>query len=170
MGAKDIREYHVKKGMEEAAAVRQWLPIVTTAMELPATELFLRLRRGEIETQGKLLPAGVEIIDFVEEDNSYGRSDFDDLVDSVIPHEFWTMSGIDWLSNAVTAHGKCYCDVSMSVEALMRQFPGERTPVDVAEFVGDFLLVKEPPVDNVPAASEANARTAGRIRMGGISR
>jgi hypothetical protein len=139
-GPKDAREYHVKKGLEEAAAVRQWLPIVTAAMELPATELFLRVRRGEIEAQGKLLPAGVEIIDFLEDQNSYGRSDFDDLVDMVIPHGFWTMSGIDWLSNAVTAHGKCYCDVSMSVETLMRQFPGERTPVDVAEFVGDFLL------------------------------
>jgi hypothetical protein len=146
---KDAREHHVREGMEEAEAVRQWLPLVTAAMELPAVELFLKLGRGEIETQGKLLPAGVEIIDFLEDQNSYSRSKFDDLVDAVIPHKFWTMSGIDWLSNAVTAHGNCYCDVSISVEALMRQFPGERTPVGVAEFVGDLLLVKEPSADKV---------------------
>jgi hypothetical protein len=145
--------------MKEAEAVRQWLPIVTAAMELPATELFLRLRRGEIQAQGKLLPAGVEIIDFVENQNSYGPNEFADLVDVVIPHGFWTISGIDWLSNAVTANGKCYCDVSMSVEALMSHFPGERTPVDVAEFVGNCLLVKEPSVDNV---RQLPRRTPGR--------
>jgi len=155
----DAREYHVLEGMKEAEAVKQWLPVVTSAMELPATELFLRLRRGEIEAQGKLLPAGAEIIDFVEQHNSYGRSDFDDLVDMVIPHGFWTMSGIDWLSNAVTAHGKCYCDVSMSVESLMRQFPGERIPVGVVEFVGDYLLVKEPSADKVRPLP---TRTPGR--------
>ena len=48
-------------------------------MELPAADLFLKLRRGEIKAQGKLLPPGVTVIDFVEEDNSYGRSDFADL-------------------------------------------------------------------------------------------
>jgi hypothetical protein len=146
---KDTREYHVREGMEEAEAVRQWLPLVTAAMEMPTAELFLKLRRGEIEALGKPLPAGAEIIDFLEDQNSYSRGDFDDLVDAVIPHQFWTMSGIDWLSNAVTAQGNCYCDVSISVEALMRQFPGERTPVGVAEFVGDFLLVKEPSADKV---------------------
>jgi hypothetical protein len=141
---KDAREYHVRERMEEAEAVRQWLPLVTAAMELPAAELFLKLRRGEIETQGKLLPGGVEIIDFLEDQNSYSGGDFDDLVDAVIPHEFWTMSGIDWLSNAVTGHGNCYCDVSMPVEVLMRLFPADRTPVDGAEFVGQLLVVKEP--------------------------
>jgi hypothetical protein len=71
---KDAREYHVQKGMEEAAAMRQWLPLVTAAMELPATELFLKLCRGEIEALGKLLPAGVEIINFLEDQNSYTRA------------------------------------------------------------------------------------------------
>jgi len=76
---KDAREYHVLEGMEEAEAVRQWLPLLTAAMELRATELFLTLRRGQIEALGKLLPAGVEIIDFLEDHNSYSRSKFDDL-------------------------------------------------------------------------------------------
>jgi hypothetical protein len=134
---------------EEAEAVRHWLPLVTSAMEVPAAELFLLLRRGQIEAQGKKLPAGVEIIDFIEDQSSYSQGDFDNLVDSVIPTEFWTMSGIDWLSNAVTAHGSCYCDVSMSVEALMRLLPGERTPVEGAEFVGNFLLIKEHAASNV---------------------
>src|SRR5882724_4525402 len=59
---KDIRELHVAKSLEEAQAVRQWLPLATAAMELPATELFPKLRRGQIETTGKLLPDGIEII------------------------------------------------------------------------------------------------------------
>jgi hypothetical protein len=146
---KDAQEFHVATGMEEAEAVRHWLPLVTSAMEVPAAELFLLLRRGQIEARGKKLPAGVEIIDFIEDQSSYSRGDFDNLVDSVIPTEFWTMSGIDWLSNAVTAHGSCYCDVSMSVEALMRLLPGERTPVEGAEFVGNFLLIKEHAASNV---------------------
>jgi hypothetical protein len=156
---KDAREYHILKGMEEAEAVRQWLPLVSSAMELPATELFLKLRRGQIEALGKLLPDGVEIIDFLEDQNPYGRSDFDNLVDSVISHDFWTMPGIDWLSNALTANGKCYCDVSMSVEVLMSLFPGQRTPVGEAEFVGDFLLVKGPPAGNI---RQPPRRTLGR--------
>jgi hypothetical protein len=146
---KDAREYHVREGMEEAEAVRQWLPLVTAALELPAAKLFLKLRLGEIEALGKLLPGGVEVIDFLEDQNSYSRGDFDDLVDRVIPRDFWTMLGIDWLSNAVTAHGNCYCDVSMSVEVLMSLFPGQRTPVDGAEFVGDCLLVKETAAGNI---------------------
>jgi hypothetical protein len=141
---KDAREYHVREGMEEAEAARQWLPLVTAAMELPAAELFLKLRRGEIEALGKLLPVGVEIIDFVEDQSPYARGHFSNLVDDVIPHDSWTMSGIDWFSNAVTGHGNCYCDVSMPVEVLMRLFPADRTPVDGAEFVGELLVVKEP--------------------------
>jgi hypothetical protein len=155
---KEAREYHVVKGMEEAAAVKQWLPLITAAMELPAAELFLRLRRGEIATLGKLLPAGVETIDFLEDQSPYARGDLSDLVDSVIPRDFWTMQGIDWLSNAVTAHGNCYCDVSMPVEVLMSLFPGERTPVDGAEFVGELLLVKEPAESSV----QQPRRTLGR--------
>jgi len=155
---KDDTEDHVTKGMEEAAAVKQWLPLVTAAMELPATELFLRLRRGEIGALGKLLPAGVEIIDFLDDQNSYAPGSFSDLVASGIPREFWTMSGIDWLSNAVTAHGNCYCDVSIPVEVLMRLFPGDRRPVDGAEFVGEFLLVKE--------STDGNARQPQRRMLG----
>jgi hypothetical protein len=147
------------KGMEEAEAVRRWLPHVTTAMELPAAELFSKLRRGQIEALGKLLPAGVEIIDFLEDQNSYGRSDFGSLVDSAIPHDFWTMRGIDWLSNAVTANGNCYADVTVSVEVLMSLFPGQRTPLEGAEFVGDFLLVKEHTAGKV---RQPPARTLGR--------
>ena len=74
--------------------MRRWLPLVTSAMEVPATELFLELRRGHIEAMGKLLPDGAEIIDFLEEHRDYSRGKFDDLVDSVIPHDFWTMPGI----------------------------------------------------------------------------
>jgi hypothetical protein len=47
----------------------------------------------------------------------------------------------------------------MSVDALISQFPGERTPVEGAEFVGDFLLVKEPSADN---ARQPPRRTLGR--------
>jgi hypothetical protein len=157
---KDAQEYYIKKGMEEAEAVRRWLPLIAPAMELPATELFLRLRRGQIEALGKLLPNGAEIIDFLEEQNSYGGpGQFDDLVDSAIPDDFWTLAGIDWPSNAVSAKGICYCDVSMSVEVLMSQFPGERTPVDEAEFVGNCVLVKARAAENI---RQPPSRTLGR--------
>jgi hypothetical protein len=156
---KNAREYHVLTGMEEAETARQWLPLITSAMEVPATELFLKLRYGQIEALGKLLPVGVEIIDFLEDQNSYSRGNFDNLVDSVVPHHFWTQRGIDWFSNAVTADGNCYCDVSMPVEILMSLFPGERTPVEGAEFVGDFLLVKAPATGNI---GQAPRRARGR--------
>jgi len=156
---KDAREFHFLKGMEEAEAVRRWLPLVTSAMELAATELFLKLRRGHVEAMGKLLPDRVAIIDFLEDQNSYARGALNDLVDCVIPHDFWTMQGIDWLSNAVTAHGNCYCDVSMPVEVLMSLFPGDRRPVNGAEFVGEFLLVKESAEGDV---RQPPRRTLGR--------
>ena len=168
--SKGAREYQVLEGMEQAEAVRQWLPLLTAAIEVPAADLFLKLRRGQIEALGKLLPRGIEIIDFLEDQSRYSRGDFDDLVDSVIAQDFWTMPGIDWLSNAVTAHGNCYCDISISVEVLMNLFPGERTPVDGTEFVGDFLLVKEPAAGNV---RQPPRRTVGRppsFCMGGFSR
>jgi hypothetical protein len=144
----DAQDYHLAKGTEEAKAIKQWLPSVTSAMELAAAELFLKFRRGQIEAKGKVLPDGVEIIDFLEGQSSYGRSDFDGLVDSIIPADVWTMAGIDWLSNALNVQDKCYCDVSLSVEVLMSQFPGERISVEGAQFVGDCLLVNEPAEDH----------------------
>ena len=154
---KDARAFWIKEKMEEAAVARQWLPAVTAAMDLAVAEFFPMLRRGQIQASGKLLPDGAEIIDFLEGDNSYGRNDFDDLVDSVIPPEFWTLSGIDWLANAVKFLDRCYCDVSMSVEDLMRLYPGERTPV-TAEFVGNCLLVRE--------SAERNVQQTPQRRLG----
>lgn len=159
MMSKDIRAHHVEKSLEEAQAAKEWLQFATAAMEVPAAELFLKLRSGQIETTGKLLPDEAEIIDFLEQDNSYGRGDFDDLVNRAIPQEFWTMRGIDWVSNAVMAQGNCYCDVSMSVETLLTLFPGERTSVGEVEFVGDFLRVRELSAENV---SKHPRRTLGR--------
>lgn len=149
MANEDIRAHHLERSLVEAQAVKEWLPIAIAAMDVPAAKLFLKLRNGQIETTGKLLPEGAEIIDFLEQDNSYGRSDFDHIVNSAIPQEFWTLRGIDWVSNSVMAHGNCYCDVSMSVEALMTLFPGEPTPVGGVEFVGDLLRVKELSPDEV---------------------
>src|SRR4051812_19776625 len=85
---KDTINYYVAKGVAEAEAINQWLPLIRPAMELPAAELFLKLRRGEIESKGKRLPEGAEIIDFLEDENSYSRGKFDDLVDIVLPPEF----------------------------------------------------------------------------------
>jgi hypothetical protein len=157
---KKALEYHVAQGLKQATAIREWLPQLAAEVEPTAAELFLKLRRGEIKSQGKLLPAGVQIIDFVEQDNSYSRSDFDGLNDTPIPPDFWTMTGIDWLANAVSARGQCYCDVSMSVALLMSVFPGSRTPVGRAEFVGDFLLVTESDEENIEHAPAK--RTPGR--------
>jgi hypothetical protein len=47
----------------------------------------------------------------------------------------------------------------MSVDALMSLFPGVRTLVIGAEFVGEFLLVKEPVDGNV---RQPPRRTPGR--------
>jgi hypothetical protein len=148
--------------MEEAAAARQWLPFVIAAIELPATKVFLKLREGQIQAAGKRLPEGAAIIDFLEQDNSYGGSDFDHLVDTAIPADLWTMPGIDWVSNALTARSICYCDVSLSVETLMAEFPPAPSPVEGAEFVGDFLRVKEPMAENV---RHSTARPLGRPPM-----
>jgi hypothetical protein len=157
---KDALEYHVAEGLQQATAIKEWLPQITAELEPPAAELFLKLRRGDIMARGKLLPPGVQIIDFVEQDYSYGRSDFDDLTDTDIPPDVWTMTGIDWIANAVSARGLSYCDVSMSVAVLMRVFPTGRTPVGRAEYVGDYLLVTESDEDN--AAHVPTKRTPGR--------
>jgi hypothetical protein len=157
---KDALEYHVTEGLQQATAIREWIPQLAAELEPPAAELFLKLRRGEIKAKGKLLPPGIQIIDFVEQDNSYGRSDFDGLTDTVIPPDFWTMTGIDWIANAVSARGQCYCDVSMSVAPLMSLFSGSRTPVERAEFVGNYLRVTES--DEESAAYAPAKRTPGR--------
>ncbi len=159
----DHVEYHVSEGLEQATATREWLGQISSPMELPATDLFLKLRRGAIKAQGKLLPPGVQVIDFIEEDNLYSRSDFDYLNDTSIPPDFWNMAGIDWIANSVSARGQCYCDVSMPVALLMSLFPGNRTPVRRAEFVGDYLLVKETDEDDL--VHPPSKRAAGRPPM-----
>jgi hypothetical protein len=154
----DYLEYQER--LQQAHAIREWLAQIGPAWDLPAAELFSKLRRGEIETQGKLLPPDAQVVDFVQQDNSWGRSDFDDLTDTPITPDFWTMGGIDWIANAVSARGRCYCDVSMSVARLMSLFPGSRTPVLRAKFVGDYLVVHESDEENPPHAPPK--RTPGR--------
>lgn len=153
-------EYHVAKGLQQANAIREWLAQIGPALELSAAELFLKLRRGELETHGKLLPPDAQVVDFIEQDLSYGRSDFDDLADTAIPSGFWNMAGIDWVANAVSARGQCYCDISMPVARLMSLFPGTRTRVGRAELVGDYLIVTES--DEEDAAHARPKRAPGR--------
>lgn len=167
---KDAQEFHVLKGMEEGEALRQWLPLVTAAMELPATELFLKLRRGEIETLGKLLPPDVEIVDFLEDQNSYSGSDLDDLLDSAIPNDFWTMPGIDWLSNAVTAQEKLLLrcvDVGRNVN---EPISGPAHACRRGRVCGRLFAPKRACGRRRPAASETNAGTPSCVCVGGFSR
>jgi hypothetical protein len=85
------------------------------------------------------------------------RGDFDDLVDSVIPQDFWTIPGIDWVSNALTAHDQCYCDVSMP-RCLIAAVSEPANGIDAAEFVGNLVLVKE--------TAEANLQQTPRRTLG----
>ena len=112
-------EFRVSKDMEEAEAARQWLPFVACRNGTARHRtLFGSSAADKSKRQENYCPMESRSSIFWKQDNSYGRSDFDHLVDTAIPPEFWTMSGIDWVSNSLTAHGNCYCDVSMSVEAL----------------------------------------------------
>src|SRR5581483_10997898 len=49
----ESRKFYVAKAMQEAKALKAWIPTAVSAMEVPASELFLALRRGRINTSGK---------------------------------------------------------------------------------------------------------------------
>lgn len=159
---------HVKDMIEtalaEAEATKAWIPFVKPAMELATLELFVRLKRGEIDTAGKLLPAGAEAIDFIDQDEGYGRSDFRDLVDVSIPSAAWTLANVDWFSNAIISSTATYCDISMSVSDLMSEFPGTATPAPNCEIVGNCLLIKAANVQQ-SRRPPSSSRPAGRPQL-----
>jgi len=152
----------VGTALEEATAAKAWIPFVMPAMELATTELFVRLKRGEIAAAGKLLPVGAEALDFIDQDGGYGRSDFDHLVDVSISSTAWTLTTIDWFANAIISATATYCDISLSVAELMSEFPGTSTPAHHCELVGNCIVMKSADVEQ---ARRLPARPLGRPQV-----
>jgi hypothetical protein len=133
----------VARCLSRAKEVKQWLSLLEAKLDVPAAKVFLVLADGQLDATGKLLPVGVQVVDFITMNETgflNGGCVFDDLNPEQIPKRAWTRNGIDWLSNSVTIDARHFCEVSIEVESLLRLFPGERTPVSKAEFVGNFLV------------------------------
>ena len=107
-------EYFINEQRADARIVREWLPSVIAAMELPASKLYVTLREGRLQATGKLLPKGSEIADFVTSSASYSGSEFDQIKHRQIPAEAWSQHKIDWIANALTFNERHYCEVTVN--------------------------------------------------------
>jgi hypothetical protein len=67
-----------------------------------------------------------------------------DLPTVAIPTKFWSLSGIDWPSNAARNQQQHYCWIRCPTADVLKAFPGEdRLPASGIERIGDNFVLNE---------------------------
>jgi len=122
--------------------MQAWMPKYLSAIEYPATRIYMALREGKLTASGKLLPdldrdKALESLETVDQRIC-------DLETLGIPPTFWSFRGIDWWSNAARSDHEHYCWIRCRTEDLLKAFPAEDgVPLSGAEKIGDDLVLHE---------------------------
>ena len=133
-----------------------WTPKYQSAIEYPASRIYVALREGRLAASGKLLPdhdrdKALAILESQDKDIC-------DLDTFDIPASFWSLQGIDWWSNAARNDQEHYCWIRCRTEQVLKIFPAEdRVPLSGVEKIGENVVLHEPsqkPLDS--------ARSRGR--------
>ena len=122
--------------------MQEWLPKYKAAIEYPASQIFIALKEGRLAASGKLLPhldrdKALKILEA-------GDERICDLPTAEIPTRFWSLSGIDWPSNAARNNHEHYCWVRFLTEEMLNTFPGaNRLPTSGVERIGANFVLNE---------------------------
>ena len=136
----------------KAAVVENYESVI----EFFAARIYLALKEGRLAASGKLLG---------DQDRERAMGILKaqdqrlwDLPTVEIPSHFWSLSGIDWSSNAALNLHEHYCWIRCQTDAVLKTFPWEnREPVAGMERVGEnFILV------TLPRSHRQSGRLRGR--------
>jgi hypothetical protein len=103
--------------------MQEWRPKYESVIEYSASRIFVALKEGRLAASGKLLPEHDpdRALKLLQARDQCIR----DLPTVEIPSHFWSLSGIDWLSNAARNHHEHYCWIRCLTEEVLKTFPGE---------------------------------------------
>ena len=133
---------------------RQWSINYESVLEYPATRIYLALREGRLAASGKLLGDH-------DQERAMGILEAQDqhlwdLPTVEIPSHFWSLSGIDWSSNAARNNHEHYCWIRCQTEAVLKTFPCEgRGHAGGVERVGENFILND---------SSEKPQQSGRLR------
>ena len=130
---------HLKTEREEArkfeSDYKTWETHYCTAIEYPASRIFVALKGGQLVATGRLLPT-LDRDEAVKIDRDIFEIDVTE-----IPQDFWSLQGIDFEASAARNNTVHYCHISLRTDDVLSAFPGERVPIGGVERVGGTLVV-----------------------------
>ncbi|HWX32812.1 MAG TPA: hypothetical protein VNZ53_35950 [Steroidobacteraceae bacterium] len=114
----------------------EWKVKYAGAIEVPAVQIFLALKKGELQAKGQNFVDLDFDVEFGPEFHAPPVLD--------IPALFWSLSGIDFDASAAKNGRDHYYHIFCSTEDVFAKFPGDkREPVDGVERIGTSFLLKE---------------------------
>ncbi|WP_068029012.1 hypothetical protein [Rhodoplanes sp. Z2-YC6860] len=118
-----------------------WRTKYKQGLEYSSSQIFVALKRGELQAMGRLLPGYDQknIQEWLDRD----ERDFLDYPIQKIPSSFWTLTGMDFEASSASNGSKFYCHVVLKTVDVLSCFPGDRVPVAGVERVGDSYVVSE---------------------------
>ena len=133
---------------------RHWSINYESVIELFAARIYLALKEGRLAASGKLLgdQDRERAMDILKAQDQR----LWDLPTVEIPSHFWSLSGIDWSSNAALNLHEHYCWIRCQTDAVLKTFPWEnREPVAGMERVGENFILND---------SSEKPQQSGRLR------
>jgi hypothetical protein len=126
-----------KKNME------LWLPQYESAIEYPASRIFVALKAGRIKAKGRLLPEkDLDSALALFSDEDFSIEDHLPVVE--IPATFWSLKGIDFDDSAAASDFSRYCHIHCLTDEVFSVFPGDRwEPVFGVEKFGPTFLIND---------------------------
>jgi hypothetical protein len=131
-----------EEALQHQREMQEWRPKYELVIEYPASRIFVALREGRLAASGKLLPDHDpdRALKILEDRNEC----ISDLPTVEMPSHFWSLSGIDWSSNAARNHHEHYCWIRCLTEEVLKTFPGEgRVPASGVERIGANFVFDE---------------------------
>jgi hypothetical protein len=124
-----------EQGVKFAAECETWQSHYRQAIEYPVSRIFVALKSGALNAQGRLLPTPKTL---AKEDK-----EIVDIEPSAIPSSFWTLKGIEFDKSSAYNDNARYCHITCPTREVLAIFPGERQTVGGVQRVGDSFVLDE---------------------------
>ena len=130
--------------------MQEWRPKYDAAIEYSTSRIFIALKERRLTASGKLLPdhdpdRALELL-------SAGDQSICELPTAEITDRFWSLSGIDWQSNAARKDHEHYCWIRCLTGEVLKIFPGEnRVPASGLERIGANYVLDEGSENPLPS-------------------
>jgi len=136
----------IKRAYDYQKKKDAWTEKYEAFIEVPKSKLFLALREGKLQAQGRLLPKS-NLDEAIEEMDKLGSWSWTDLEPEPIPAGFWRQKAVKWEESAAETENVHYMHIHVNTAQLMALFPPP--PAEDAKSVslvaGSYILDEAAP-------------------------